>query len=108
MTNKKQLISWLKIDKVQNIQNQQGEIDFGLQGFSPDSLDGPIGNSRSVFDLKIIPIFHSHYHTHLGNTSQPINLAVVHWLVSYEDENEYGNDNENEIEDWPTVRFNFP
>ena len=37
--------------------------------------------------------------THSGNTSRLVNLAVVHWLVSYEDENEYGNDNENEIED---------
>ena len=55
--------------------------------------------TRSVFDFKIIPIFHPHYHTHSGNTSQPVNLAVVRWLVSYEDENEYGNDNGNEIED---------
>ena len=54
---------------------------------------------RPVFDLKIIPIFHPHYHTHSGNTSRPVNLAVVRWLVSYEDENEYGNDNGNEIED---------
>ena len=30
---------------------------------------------------------------------------VVCWLVSYGDENEYGNDNgnENEIEDWPYI-----
>ena len=28
---------------------------------------------------------------------------VVCWLVSYGDENEYGNDNGNEIEDWPIV-----
>ena len=56
---------------------------------------------RSVFDLKIIPIFHPHYHTHSGNTSRPVNLAIVRWLVSYEDENEYGNDIGNEIEDWP-------
>ena len=50
-----------------------------------------------VFDLEIILIFHPHYHTHSGNTSMPVNLAVVRWLVSYEDENEY--DNGNEIED---------
>ena len=56
-------------------------------------------NLRSVFDLETIPIFHPHYHTHSGNTSRPVNLAVVRWLVSYEDENEYGNDNGNEIED---------
>ena len=32
----------------------------------------------------------SHYHTHSGNTSLLVNLAVVRWLVvSYEDENEY-------------------
>ena len=56
---------------------------------------------RSVFDLETIPIFHPHYHTHSGNTSrpEPVNVAVVPWLVSYEDENEYGNDNGNEIED---------
>ena len=54
---------------------------------------------RSVFDLKIIPIFHPHYHTHSGNTSRPVNLAVVRWLVSNEDENEYGYDNGNEIAD---------
>ena len=36
-----------------------------------------------------------------GNTSRPVNLDVVHWLVSYGDENDYGNDNGNEIEDWP-------
>ena len=52
---------------------------------------------RSVFNLKTIPIFHPHYRIHSGNTSRPVNLAVVHWLVSYEDKNEYGNDNE--IED---------
>ena len=52
-----------------------------------------------VFDLEIILIFHPHYHTHSGNTSRPVNLAVVRWLVSYEDENEYGNDNGNEIEE---------
>ena len=52
-----------------------------------------------VFDLEIILIFHPHYHTHSGNTSRPVNLAVVSWLVSYEDEYEYGNDNGNEIED---------
>ena len=52
-----------------------------------------------VFDLEIILIFHPHYHTHSGNTSRPVNLAVVRWLVSYEDENEYDNDNGNEIED---------
>ena len=57
------------------------------------------GHARSVFDLDTIPIFHPHYHSHSGNTSQPVNLAVVRWLVSYEDENEYGNDNGNEIED---------
>ena len=56
-------------------------------------------STRSVFDLKIIPIFHPHNHTHSGNTSRPVNLAVVCWLVSYENENEYGNDNGNEIED---------
>ena len=44
---------------------------------------------------KTIPIFHPHYHTHSGNTSRPVNLAVVRWLVSYEDDN----DNGNEIED---------
>ena len=55
--------------------------------------------NRSVFDLETIPILHPHYHTHSGNTSRPVNLAVVRWLVSYEDENEYGNDNGNEIED---------
>ena len=54
---------------------------------------------RSVFDLKAIPIFHTHYHSYSGNASQPVNLAVVRWLVSYEDKNEYGNDNGNEIED---------
>ena len=55
---------------------------------------------RSVFDLEIIPIFHPHYHTHSGNTSRPVNLAaVLRWLVCYEDENKYGNDNGNEIED---------
>ena len=27
-------------------------------------------------------------------------MAVVHWLVSYENKNEYGNDNGNKIEDW--------
>ena len=32
---------------------------------------------RSVFDLETIPIFHPHYHTHSGNTSRPVNLAVV-------------------------------
>ena len=52
-----------------------------------------------VFDLEIILIFHPHYHTHSGNTSRPVNLAVVRWLVSNEDENEYGYDNGNEIED---------
>ena len=59
----------------------------------------------TVFDLETIPIFHPHYHTHSGNASRPVNLAVVScvvWLVSYEDENEYGNDNGNEIEDCPT------
>ena len=54
---------------------------------------------RSVFDLETIPIFHPHYHTHSGNTSRPVNLAGVRWLVSYEDENEYDNDNGNEMED---------
>ena len=53
---------------------------------------------RSVFDLKIIPIFHPYFHTHSGNTSRQVNLAIVCWLVSYEDENKYGNDNGNEIE----------
>ena len=48
---------------------------------------------------KSFPFFHPHYHTHSGNTSWPVNLAVVRWLVSYEEENEYGNDNGNEIED---------
>ena len=52
-----------------------------------------------VRDLKFILIFHPHYHTHSGKTSRPVNLAVLRWLVSYEDENEYGNDNGNEIED---------
>ena len=52
-----------------------------------------------VRDLKIILIFHPHYHTHSDNTSRPVNLAVVRRLVSYEDENEYDNDNGNEIED---------
>ena len=60
-------------------------------------------NNRSVFDLKTIPIFHPHYHTHSGNTSQSVNLAGVRWLVCYEDENKHahGNDNGNgnEIED---------
>ena len=56
-------------------------------------------NLSLVFDLEIILIFHPHYHTHSGNTSRPVNLAVVRWLVSYEDENEYDNDNGNEIED---------
>ena len=50
---------------------------------------------RSVFDLETIPIFHPHS----GNASRPVNLAVVRWLVSYEDENEYGNDIGNAIED---------
>ena len=54
---------------------------------------------RSVFDLENIPIFYPHYHSHSGNTSRPVNLSVVPWLVSYEDEKEYGNDNGNEIED---------
>ena len=58
----------------------------------------PIFNSL-VRDLKIILIFHPHYHTHSGNTSRPVNLAVVRWLVSNEDENEYGYDNGNEIAD---------
>ena len=31
----------------------------------------------------------NHYPTHSGNTSRLVNLAVVRWLVSYEDENEY-------------------
>ena len=53
----------------------------------------------SVRDLKIILIFHPHYHTHSGNTSRPVNLAVVRWLVSNEDENEYGYDNGNQIAD---------
>ena len=52
-----------------------------------------------VFDLEIILIFQPHYHTHSGSTSRPVNLAVVRWLVSYEDENEYDNDNGNVIED---------
>ena len=52
-----------------------------------------------VFDLEIILIFYPHYHTHSGDTSRPVNLAVVRWLVSYEDENEYDNDNGNEMED---------
>ena len=56
-------------------------------------------NFSLVRDLKIILIFHPHYHTHSGNTSRLVNLTVVRWLVSYEDENEYGNDNGNEIED---------
>ena len=56
-------------------------------------------HNRSVFDLETIPILHPHYHTHSGNTSRLVKLAVVHWLVSYEDENEYGNDNGNVIED---------
>ena len=43
------------------------------------------------------------YIAHSGNTSRPVNLAVVRWLVSYEDENEYGNDNGNEMEDWPIM-----
>ena len=30
---------------------------------------------------------------------QSVNLAGVRWLVCYEDENKYGNDNGNEIED---------
>ena len=54
---------------------------------------------RPVFDLETIPILLPHYHTHSGKTSRPVNLAVLRWLVSYEDENEYGNDNGNEIED---------
>ena len=58
-----------------------------------------IENHSLVFDLEIILIFHPHYHSHSGNTSWPVNLAVVRWLVSYEDENEYDNDNGNEIED---------
>ena len=57
------------------------------------------GAFRSVFDHETIPIFHPHYHSHSGNTSWPVNLSVVCWLVSYEEENEYGNDNGNEIED---------
>ena len=59
-------------------------------------ITGKYDNSL-VFDLEIILIFHPHYHTHSGNTSRPVNLAVVRWLVSYEDENEY--DNGNEMED---------
>ena len=51
--------------------------------FMPMNLKFPY--KRSVFDLEIIPIFHPHYHTHSGNTSRPVNLAVVRWLVSYED-----------------------
>ena len=65
-------------------------------------LNGPsiyLDTYSLVFDLEIILIFHPHYHTHSGNTSRPVNLAVVRWLVSYEDENEYDNDNGNEIED---------
>ena len=54
---------------------------------------------RSVFNLETIPILHPHYHIHSDNTSRPVNLAVLRWLVSYEDENEYGNDNGNVIED---------
>ena len=65
-----------------------------LKNFYPTDFQNSL-----VFDLEIILIFHPHYHTHSGNTSQPVNLAVVRWLVSYEDENEYDNDNGNEIED---------
>ena len=54
---------------------------------------------RSVFDIESIPILHPHYHAHSGNVSRPVILAILHWLVSHEDENEYGNDNGNEIED---------
>ena len=56
-------------------------------------------NKRLVCDLETIPIFHPHYHYHSGNASRPVNLAVVRWLVSYEDKNEYGNDDGNEIGD---------
>ena len=59
-------------------------------------------SNRSVCDLETIPIFHPHYHTHSGNASRPAAdflPTVVCWLVSYGDENEYGNDNGNEIED---------
>ena len=66
------------------------------QFYSPNSTKS---YKRSVFDLETIPIFHPHYYTHSGNTSRSVNLAVVRWLVSYEDENEYDNDNGNEIED---------
>ena len=66
---------------------QQGFLNFSGSAFS------------LVRDLKIILIFHPHYHTHSGNTSRPVNLAVVRWLVSNEDENEYGYDNGNEIAD---------
>ena len=57
------------------------------------------GPNNFTEDLETIPIFHPHCHTHSGNTSWPVNLAVLRFLVSYEDENEYGNDNGNEIED---------
>ena len=74
----------------------------GIQHIFKDHLkSSDIGDTSLVFDLEIILIFHPHYHTHSGNTSRPVNLAVVRWLVSYEDKNEYGNDNGNEIEDWP-------
>ena len=43
---------------------------------------------RSVFDLKIIPNFHPHYHTHSGNTSRPAAdflptccVLAGYWLV---------------------------
>ena len=54
---------------------------------------------RSVFDLEAIPIFILITILIQTNTSRPVNLAVVHWLVNYEDENEYGNDNGNVIKD---------
>ena len=57
---------------------------------------------RSVCNLETIPIFHPHYLTHSGNVSRPeadFLQPGVCWMVSYGDENEYGNDNGNEIED---------
>ena len=61
-------------------------------------------DKRSVFDLETIPTFHFHYTiliqaTQAGRSTW---LLCTGWLlVSYEDENEYGNDNGNEIEDSP-------
>ena len=77
---------------------EQDLISLDLSDFE-NTIILTIYDFRPVFDLETIPIFHPHYHTHSVNTSRPVNLAVVHWLVSNEDENEHSYDNGNEIED---------